>query len=163
MPLLVSSGESEPLALRRFRSIGAIAHLDQATVLCIEPLQRLSSFLHRPLQLVDGHARTSHGLPRTALHPRVRCVEVAVCGHDSVGRHARRALERVDVLRVASAEDAAIGQQPDEVVRGRRRVLPWPHGAGETIEGFRVIKEVVKVEDGLREGKAVLLQLKGGG
>lgn len=156
---LVSNEDSGPRALRCCRSSGASTHLDKAAVLSIELQQRLSSVDHSLLQLVDRDFGATLDLPRGALDPRVCPVEIAVGCHDAFGRHARRALERVDVLRVAAPENAAIGQQADKVVRGRWCVLSRPHGSSEPIEGRRIAEKEVQVEDGLREGQAVLLQL----
>jgi hypothetical protein len=81
-------------------------------------------------------------------------VKVAVRGDDRLARQARRRLERVNVLRVDAAEEPAVVEEAEQVVRGRRRVRAREELARERPEGARVAPEEVQLEDGLRVRQA---------
>ena len=89
----------------------------------------------------------------------VRAVKVAVRGDDELGRHARRALKRVDILREAPAQYAARMQLGDKVVRRRGREIVGPQLGAQTVEGVGLLSEIREGEDGLRVGQIVLLQI----
>ena len=83
-----------------------------------------------------------------AARDAARRVKVPVRGDDRLARQARRRLERVDVLRVDAAEEPAVVEEAEEVVRGRRRVRAREELARERPEGARVAPEEVELEDG---------------
>jgi hypothetical protein len=85
-----------------------------------------------------------------AARDAARRVKVAVRGDDRLARQARRRLERVDVLCVDAAEEPAVVEEAEQVVRGRRRVRAREELARERPEGARVAPEEVELEDGLR-------------
>ena len=52
-------------------------------------------------------------------------------------------------LSVAALQEAAVGQQADEVVRGRGAVLARPELPAQVVERVRLAGKVVHIEDGL--------------
>lgn len=75
------------------------------------------------------------------------------------GGHSLTLLQPVDVLRVHAQQQALVVQHADEVVDVVGPVAPGVERLGQGEERLRVVGEVVDVEDGLRVGNVVLLQV----
>lgn len=65
-----------------------------------------------------------------------------------LGRHARPALQRVDVLGEAFVKEPLARDERDEGVRDGRSVVVGIERFGKGVEGLRVRAEVGDVEDG---------------
>ena len=76
---------------------------------------------------------------RRAAADDMRTIEIAVRGDELLRRQTGRTLERVDVLRVAAAQQAVAVQQADERVGGRRREVARPQALAQPAERLRVL------------------------
>ena len=72
---------------------------------------------------------------------------------DFVSRYAGPSLKGVDILRDAEVEQLLLGQESNEGVCQRRRVISWIELAGQRVKGQRILtKEVdIKHRFGIRQ------------
>lgn len=89
----------------------------------------------------------------------VRAGKRAVRLYQRVARYAGGALERVDILREQTQQQALLVQQSQKVVRRRRSMHAGQQLFRERVERFRILTEVVDFEYRLGRRQVVLLQI----